>query len=348
MTKGVLGVKEILKLEQKIVPEIVQILEKRYSILRTIYYNQPVGRRILASSLEMGERVVRTEINFLKEQNLIDINSSGMNITPEGEEIINKLKNFIHELKGLSEIENILKIKLNLKNIIVVPGNTDEDATVMSEIGRSAAVYLKSVIKDNSIIGLTGGKSVKEVVDNVGKITGLNNITVVPARGGMGRNVESQANTLAASLACKVGANYKLLHVPDNLSNNAINTIANEKDVKEVLEIIHKCNILVYGIGRAYDMGRRRGLSKEELNKILSLGAVGEAFGYYFDRNGNTVYSSPTIGLKSEQINNIEIPIAVAGGKSKAEAILSIELHNENSVLITDEGAAREIISLLS
>lgn len=348
MTKGVLGLKEILKLEQKIVPEIVEMLEKRYNILRTIYYNQPVGRRVLASNLEMGERVVRTEINFLKEQNLIEINTAGMSITLEGEQIIYKLKDFIHELKGLSEIEGVLKEKLKVKKIIVVPGNMDDDATVISEIGRTAALYLKSVIEDNSIIALTGGTSVKEVIDNVGKLAGFKNITVIPARGGMGKNVETQANTLAASLANKLGAIYKLFHVPDNLSDKAINTIISEKDIKEVLELIYKANILIYGIGRADVMGRRRGLSQEELNRILSLGAVGEAFGYYFDRNGNMVYSSPTIGLKSEQIINIKHPIAVAGGKDKAEAILSMQFHSENSVLITDEGAAREMLLLLS
>ncbi len=98
---------DILKLQQKIVPEMLKLLEKRYNILRTIYYKQPIGRRVLANDLEIGERIVRTEINFLKSQSLIDINSSGMTVTKEGEEIIDKLKSFIHEVKGLKEIENI-------------------------------------------------------------------------------------------------------------------------------------------------------------------------------------------------------------------------------------------------
>ena len=42
---------EILKLQMKIVPELVEVLEKRYNILRTIYYKQPIGRRILANDL---------------------------------------------------------------------------------------------------------------------------------------------------------------------------------------------------------------------------------------------------------------------------------------------------------
>ena len=82
----------ILKLQQKIVPELIELLEKRYNILRTIYYNQPIGRRILANDICISERIVRNEINFLKSQNLIEVNASGMFITTDGEEILNKLK----------------------------------------------------------------------------------------------------------------------------------------------------------------------------------------------------------------------------------------------------------------
>ena len=79
---------EILKLQKKIIPELVELLEKRYNILSTIYYNQPIGRRILANKLNLGERVVRTEINFFKEQGLIEIHTPGMT-----EEDYQKLKN---------------------------------------------------------------------------------------------------------------------------------------------------------------------------------------------------------------------------------------------------------------
>ncbi|EHK2348916.1 sugar-binding transcriptional regulator, partial [Clostridium perfringens] len=33
---------EILKLQKIIVPEMVELLVKRYNIIRTIYYNQPI------------------------------------------------------------------------------------------------------------------------------------------------------------------------------------------------------------------------------------------------------------------------------------------------------------------
>lgn len=338
---------DILKLQQKIVPELVELLEKRYGILRTIYYNQPIGRRVLANNLGIGERIVRSEINFLKNQNFIEINTPGMTITKEGEEIIDKLKDFIHELKGLSEIEKFIKENLKLRKVLVVPGNLDEDRTIINEIGRAAANYVKETIKDNSIIAITGGSTIKEVIDNVPKLSNLKDIVVVPARGGMGINVETQANTLVAKLASKINGKYKLLHVPDNLSDKAMNTIMEEKDISDILETVYNANILIYGIGRAEKMAKRRNLPEEELSKVEEFGAVGEAFGYYFNKEGEIVYSTPSIGIKNEQIGKIETLIAVAGGKSKAEAIVSTQKNSSNSILVTDEGAAREIMGIL-
>lgn len=91
-TKGVFELQEILELQRKIVPELVNTLDKRYNILLTIYHNQPIGRRVLSDKLNIGERSVRTEIGFLKDQGLIDINTAGMTVTSDGVELIIKLK----------------------------------------------------------------------------------------------------------------------------------------------------------------------------------------------------------------------------------------------------------------
>ena len=339
---------EILKLQQKLVPEVLELLEKRYNILRTIYYEQPIGRRGLASSLGMGERIVRTEINFLNKQNLIKISTPGMTITKEGEEVIEKLKNFIHEIKGLSEIEEFIKEKLKIKDIIIVPGDLEEDKIVLNEIGKAAAKYICSLIRKNSIIAITGGSSIKEVVDSMPKLSDYKDALVVPARGGIGRNVETQANILAAALANKIGANYKLLHLPDNLSGNVLSSIVNEEGIKEVLDNIRNADVLIYGIGRADEMARRRGVTLPEKNKLEDSTPVREAFGYYFNTSGQVVYSTSISGIKNDDMRKINYQVAVAGGKSKAKAIVAAEINNYHSVLITDEAAAREIVKLLS
>lgn len=346
-TKECEVLRELLLLQQRIVPELIELLEKRYTILRTIYFNQPIGRRALALLLNTGERIVRTEVNFLKHQGLIDINSMGMNITSDGEVIIDTLKEFIHELKGLSSIEDVIKSCLQIEKVIVVPGDIDSDPLVLKEMGRVGANYVKTLVSDNQIIAVTGGSSVGELVNNMHRTSHKSNILVVPARGGMGRVVETQANTITANLAGKLNASYRLLHVPDVMSRETLETILNEPGIREIVDSIEKTNLLIYGIGRADEMSKRRGLDEQGVETLKKKGAVAEAFGYYFDKQGNIVERTSTIGVRFEDVKTIDKIVAVAGGKDKAEAIIATKTYNKHSILITDEGAARQIVRLL-
>jgi central glycolytic genes regulator len=347
VTKGVFELQEILELQKKIVPELVNTLEKRYNVLRTIYHNQPIGRRILADKLDVGERTVRTEIGFLKDQGLIEINTSGMTVTSDGEEIIQKLRDFIHEIKGLSEVEDKVKSLLNLKKVIIVPGNVEENPLVLKDLGKACANYVKEVLKDNNIIALTGGSTLKEVVEAFPRITNVSNIQVVPARGGMGKNVETQANTLAATLAKKLNGTYKMLHISENLSLDIIDTLLKEETVKSVIDTIHKADILIYGIGNAVQMAKKREVPQKEIENLINNGAIGEAFGCYFNKDSEIISETTAIGIKINQAKKIKTHIAVAGGKNKAESIISTEFNDINGVLVTDEAAANGIIKIL-
>jgi central glycolytic genes regulator len=94
-------------------------------------------------------------------------------------------------------------------------------------------------------------------------------------------------------------------------------------------------------------MARRRGVTQEKMESLDQMGTVGEAFGCYFNNKGQVVYSTPTIGINNTDIRKVDNPVAVAGGKSKAEAIVATEANNARGVLITDEGAAREILRIM-
>lgn len=347
MTKGVFELQEILELQKKIVPELVNTLEKRYNVLRTIYHNEPIGRRVLAEKLKVGERTVRTEIGFLKEQGLIEINTPGMTVTSDGEEIIQKLKDFIHEIKGLSNVEEEIRSLLNLKKVIVVPGDIEENPLVLKDLGKACANYVREVLTDNCIIALTGGSTLKEVVEAFPRITNISNVQVVPARGGMGKKVETQANTLAATLAKKLNGTYKMLHISENLSLDIIDTLLKEDAVKAVIDSIHKADILMYGIGNAVQMAKKRGVPQQEIDNLIKNGAVGEAFGCYFNKNSKIISETTAVGIKINEAKKIKTHIAVAGGKNKIESIISTEFNDVNGILVTDEATAEGILKIL-
>ena len=55
----------------------------------------------------------------------------------------------------------------------------------------------------------------------------------------------------------------------------------------------------------------------------------------------------PIIGIAKENIIQVENMIAVAAGVEKAKAIIAVEKNKKNSILVTDEATAKEILSIL-
>ncbi|AKL94699.1 transcriptional regulator [Clostridium aceticum] len=334
----------IIDLQKKIVPEVLTILEKRYSILRNIYEMQPIGRRGLANKLGIGERIIRTEVDLLKNQGLIEVTAAGMSLTLDGEHIINSLQEYIYKIHGIKHLEEKLKKKLEIFQVNIVPGDITENQYVSADMGIVAAHAIENNIKDNSIIGITGGGTMVAVAKGITKPTKCNNIIVVPARGGIGREVEKQANTITAEIARRLKCQYQLLHASDTLGQQALESVLKDPEIQKVTNIIKSVNLLVFGIGRADRMAERRELPKDVIDKLKDLKAVAEAFGYYFTREGKIIYEMQTIGISFKDFEKISTVIGVAGGKSKAEAIVAVSKLKKSMILVTDEAAAVEIL----
>ena len=66
---------------EAIAPDMVDMLSRRYLVLRTINWMAPVGRRLLAQTLGVSERTLRTETDTLRKLDLIMTNKSGMQVT---------------------------------------------------------------------------------------------------------------------------------------------------------------------------------------------------------------------------------------------------------------------------
>ncbi len=333
---------ELINLQKRLVPEVIEITEKRYSILRAIEFNQPVGRRALAGILGQSERWVRSELDILKNQNLIDIQALGMMVTDEGKDIIYKLRDYISELKGLKDLENTVKDMLEIKEFIVVPGDIEKDIQVLVEMAKVAFEYLKRIIQDNDVISVSGGYSALSVAENSYKVD-AKNVTVVPARGGIKADLERQANIVAAKMAKNIGGNYYLLHLPDNISEDMLTRMSDDPDIAKVLNYITNTDILIYGFSSFESICRKRNFTEEEVERLKAMKVRAEAVGCYFDGNGKIVYKSGSVGIKPEHLDKIKTVMAVGGGIHKAEPIILVNKGRKNRVVVTDEAAAREI-----
>lgn len=338
---------KLLELQQKLIPQVLEMMEKRYSILRQIYLNETVGRRSLANIMGLSERIVRSETEILKEQGLIDVATSGMNITDEGIKLLEDLKEIMNDVMGLSTLEEKLKSKLGIKNVMLVPGNYEQKESVLLDVARSASSYFTSILRDEDIVSITGGTTMLSFCESIKSDKKFKDVVVVPARGSLGSNIDTQSNTVVSICGKHLGSKYELLNLPDKLSEESLNMLTNEPEIKRTLDLIHKSDIVIFGVGRADEMLERRDLPKEKVETILSKGAVGEAFGYYFNKNGEIVYKLNTIGIDLDRFKQVRDSIVVFSGTKKAEAFLAISKINKNLILVTDEASATKVLELV-
>ncbi len=336
----------MVEIQKLLMPDVLSVMEKRYQILRSIYFMEPVGRRTLAQTIGLSERILRSEVEFFKKQHLIDIQNSGMKVSEQGLTVLKELESMMNEISGINEMERKLKEVLNLQEVIIVPGNSDEAPWVTAALGRVCARRMKEMLIGDNIIAVSGGSTMAAVADMLTPdFAGRKNLLFVPARGGIGEDVEIQANTICSKMAEKTGGKHRALYVPDQVSPEVYQSFTKEPFIKEVLSLIEQANIVLHGIGDAMAMALRRNTRPEVIEKIEAAHAVGEAFGNYFNEDGQVVHKVPIAGLQPEDLPHVEHILAVAGGASKAKAIKAyMKSAIKSSVLITDEGAAKEIL----
>jgi central glycolytic genes regulator len=335
----------LIDIQKKLLPDLLAVMQKRYHILEYISQMEPVGRRSLAVSLGLTERVLRSEVEFLKSQDLISIASLGMSITDEGRKLLVELRSIMREISGIVKMEQQLAEKLGIQRAIIVSGNADDAPWVKNELGRATAQWMKLSLTGDNIIGVTGGTTMATVAKMLTPTKPDQDWLFVPARGGIGEDVKNQANTICSQMAENTESKHRVLYAPDEVSKDMYKSMIKDPNFTEVLQLIKSACMVLHGIGDAITMAERRKTSSENVEKLIAANAVGEAFGYYFNEAGEIVHKVQTVGLQLADLANIQHVLAVAGGASKAKAIAAyMKRAPKSTILITDEGAANQLL----
>ena len=212
---------DFLGLMRQLGPDLAAEMARRALVLERIAALSPVGRRQLAARLNLPEREIRSVAAFLKEEGFIHLDAAGMTLTPKAESILPSAREFSRAMRGLTALETQLASALHINRVCVAAGDFDQDARVLQDVGRIAAQRVRSLLQSGSTLAVTGGATMAQVAHFMSSPTPMN-VMVVPARGGMGRAVETQANTLAAEIARKIGGHHRLMHLPDHMDAAAM------------------------------------------------------------------------------------------------------------------------------
>lgn len=334
----------VFEAQSKLVPEMVELMMERYRLLKLIKAAGPVGRRTLVEVSNMTEREIRTMLDHLRAQRLINVSKIGASITNEGIKVLHALETTIDNLSRLSLLAKKLEELLGIRSVKVVDGSTEN-----SSLGIEAAKQFMDEIGDGKTVAVTGGTSIALIPKYIKSSMIQNDLLFIAARGGVGEEIGLQANVIAASFAEACGSSYKAFYYPEALSEEAHKVFRKDPTILEMIDFYENSDCVLHGIGDAQTMAKLRSSSIEEQHLLLAKGAKGESFGYYFDRSGKEVHRIRTVGIQTEQLQKVPLIIAVAGGEKKAEAILSyMSSAPKQTILVTDESAANEMIRLLT
>lgn len=333
-----------MKLLSLLAPDLMADIGRRAQVLTGIESMQPVGRRALSARLNLPEREIRSAASALKEQGLICMDAAGMKLTSHAQDVLECAREVAREMYGLTALEKEIGELLDLEHVIIVGGASENDPFVLREVGRAAANRLHRLLRPGMTIAVGGGSTMSEVAHGMPSGTPMD-VMVLPARGGMGTSVELQANTVASEIAHRIGGRHKAIHLPDNLDAPALQEMMRIPEIRETLNMLTKCDIVVHGVGDAQVMAVKRGLNENQTALLRSRCAVGEAFGDFFDFSGRTVFQAGTVTASVKHLD--ARLIAVAAGAEKARAIIAATRNEKHDSLITDESAARKICELL-
>ena len=333
---------------EKLLPEAIELFKIRYTLLQTIMQKGPIGRRSLTTCLALSERMVRSEVDKLAQNGLVMVNIQGITITKLGQQILNTLYLPLHYLEAFTRQEEEIRVKLGLKRVIILKGNLEKDEETKVNLGFTMDRLLQEMLKSHMTIAITGGTTMANMVYYMPNSQRCyENVHVLPARGSVGQRVELHSHIIAVQLATKLGGMYEVLTIPDNLSHQSINLIKSEPQIEKILQKLTKTDMIIFGIGNALKMAKHRKEPEEVLEILKEKEAVAEAFRHYFNAEGEVVYATEVIGVGPDMAKNIPIRIAVAGGKSKAEAIIATKSLLQDGYLILDEEAAIAILDNL-
>ena len=329
-----------------IAPDLMEEIELRTLVLERVAALEPVGRRALAQRLHLAEREVRSAADALRHAGCIMQSAAGMELTDYGRGLVETARTVSRGRRSLSQVELALSRRLDIERVCVVRGDADMDESVLLETAQAAARQLRFLLQDAHVLAVSGGRTLALTAQAI-SIAAPMDVTVVAAQGGTGGRISEQADTLAEAFAQRLGGRSRLLHVPEGISAQAAEELSRIPAVREALELVHHADVLLYGVGRAMEHVRQRGLGMPEREAFEKSGAAAQALGLYFDTEGKAVGGRCLPGLRAQDLGRRMKAAAVAAGHSKAEAIIAVCLHHPHRLLVTDEGAALRMLEIL-
>lgn len=300
-----------------------------------MYYEEGANQSEIAEKLRISKATISRILSEAKEEGIVTVKVHN----PISQENI--------------EIEKEMERRFALKEVIIIPSNSQNTLDIKKDLAKVAAGYLERIIKQGQSIGISMGSTLKEIPPYI-KNQRSNDFTFIPLLGGIGQiNIDLHPNQIAQEFAKKFKGNYKLLHAPAIVENmKAKEAFIKDSHVQAILNMGENVHIGVFGIGSLSNTStllKSGYYSNEDIKSLRDRGAVGDISSRFINEKGQGEifeFNNRVIGLSLEKIKNIPLSVGIAGGEEKAQPILAVLRGGYINVLITDLMAAQRILTL--
>lgn len=248
-------------------------------------------------------------------------------------------------------VEKVLIETFGIHDAIVVDASHIDEQSLNIQLGKTCAVLMESVLKDNDVVGIMAGRTIAAIGAELDYFT-KSNLQFVPLVGGWGsEGGEWHANSNTMTIANKLKSKYWLLNAPAIVGNQEIGELLKkEPGVEKVLKMAKRCDLAIVGIGDVSPKAtivRSGNFNSAELESVRNSGAVANICASFLNIEGNTIDSSMKnrmLGLSAPELRGIRNVIAIAGGKDKVEAITAVLRGRWIDILVTDVLTAQSVL----
>lgn len=295
------------------------------------YYTLGMTQDEIAKRLSFTRQKVNQIINSLMDLDIVSINIHG------------------YERDNI-ELESRIEERFGLKEVLVATDYGESD-TAIYKVANVAAQYLDENIQQGDIIGVSWGRTLAEVADQM-SFKRRGECRVVQLMGA--QNIEQlveKSDEIARGLANKLDCPSYMLYAPVVVEHEETKKwLLEERSIKASYELMRKCNIAVLGVGELTEkstMCTRGHITRTDIRILREQGFVGDIAMNPVRKDGswdNCPLSGRLLNADMECLRDIKNTILVATGEQKVEAIQAALCSGCINTLITDETTARQVM----
>jgi DNA-binding transcriptional regulator LsrR (DeoR family) len=259
-----------------------------------------------------------------------------------------------HPLQRSTELENALRERFGLKNIRVLNRLALDYARTLSRIGSLGARLVEEMVTDGTQLGVSWGTAVYEVAHAL-RYSFMPEVVVIQLIGALGTpDPQIDGVELARTYAGVFGGRYRILPAPAIVESPEVrDALLADRPIRETLEQARRVDFAIVGIGTTdpsmSSLVRAEYLTEKEIQDLADAGAVGDVCAIHFNSQGKILdlpIHRRVVGISARDLKEIPTTVGVAAGETKAPAILGALNARLVNSLVTDDSAARAILSL--